>query len=61
MPNGAPVKLARAFVASLCGLAFAGCVISGPEIRVKPPIEVRAEPASPSKFCPPGQAKKGNC
>jgi hypothetical protein len=61
MRNGTIVKLARVFVVSLCGLAFSGCVISGPEIRVKPPIEIRTEPDSPSKFCPPGQAKKGNC
>lgn len=61
MPHRAMVNLARVFVASVCGLAFTGCVISGPEIRVKPPIEIRAEPDGPSKFCPPGQAKKGNC
>jgi hypothetical protein len=53
------VNLARMFVVSLCGLAFTGCVVRGPEFEVKPPIEVKAEPAR--KFCPPGQAKKGNC
>ncbi len=61
MPNRAIVKLTRVLVVSVCGVAFAGCVVTGPEIRVKPPIEIRAEPDGPSKFCPPGQAKKGNC
>jgi hypothetical protein len=55
------VNLARVFVVSLCSLAFTGCVVRGPQIEVKPPIEVHAEPTGKSKFCPPGQAKKGNC
>ena len=61
MTHKGMVKLARVFVASLCGLAFTGCVLRGPEIELKPPIEVQSEPAGKSKFCPPGQAKKGNC
>jgi hypothetical protein len=55
------VNLARVFVVLLCGFAFTGCVVRGPEIEVKPPIEVKTDPGSKSKFCPPGQAKKGNC
>lgn len=53
------MRIACALLASAIGFALGGCVISGPEIRVKPPIEIKAEPAG--KFCPPGQAKKGNC
>jgi hypothetical protein len=49
-----------ALLASVVCLALAGCVVRGPEIKVKPPIEIRAEPSG-GKFCPPGQAKKGNC
>lgn len=49
----------RVLLASLVGLALAGCVIQGPEIKVKPPIEIRAQPSG--MHCPPGQAKKGNC
>ena len=55
------VNMARVFVVSLCGLVFTACVIRGPEVEVKPPIEVRTDLANKSKFCPPGQAKKGNC
>jgi hypothetical protein len=47
-------------VASLCCLAFSGCVLRGPEVRVGSPIEVQPSPQGKS-FCPPGQAKKGNC
>jgi hypothetical protein len=61
MMNSGFGKLARLFVASLCGFAFGGCVVRGPEVEVKPPIEIRADPGGNSKFCPPGQAKKGNC
>jgi hypothetical protein len=49
-----------ALLASVIGLGLSGCTIMGPEIKVKPPIEIRAEPSG-GKFCPPGQAKKGNC
>lgn len=35
-----------------------GCVLRGPEVRVKAPqVEVGAQ----GGHCPPGQAKKGNC
>lgn len=47
-------------LASLCCFAFSGCVLRGPEITVRPPVEVKAPPPGKS-FCPPGQAKKGNC
>ena len=47
-------------LASLCCFAVSGCVLHGPEIRVKSPAEVKAAPTGKS-FCPPGQAKKGNC
>jgi hypothetical protein len=54
--------MARGLVllASLCCFAISGCLLRGPEITVKSPVEVRSAPAGKS-FCPPGQAKKGNC
>jgi len=54
--------MARAVVllVSLCCFAFTGCVLRGPHITVRPPVEVKVQPAGKS-FCPPGQAKKGNC
>jgi hypothetical protein len=36
-----------------------GCVLRGPQLEVKPPVEIKAE--REGKFCPPGQAKKGKC
>ena len=54
----ATVRFLRSLLALLTCLAFSGCVVRGPEIAVRPPIEIKAEQG---KFCPPGQAKKGNC
>jgi hypothetical protein len=50
-------------VVSVCCVAFVGCTLKGPELRVKPPIEVKVEGDHErgGKFCPPGQAKKGRC
>jgi hypothetical protein len=47
-------------LATLCCFAFSGCLLRGPEVTVKSPGEIRTAPAGPG-FCPPGQAKKGNC
>jgi hypothetical protein len=52
--KGATVRLSRGLLALLTCLAFTGCVL-----EVKPPVEIKAE--REGKFCPPGQAKKGNC
>jgi|RhiMetdeSRZDD1v2_1073273.scaffolds.fasta_scaffold3038584_1 hypothetical protein len=54
---------ASLLVVSACVIAFAGCTIKGPEIRMKPPIEVSVEKDKDRDggFCPPGQAKKGRC
>ena len=57
--RGATVRLLRGLLALLTCFAFSGCVVRGPEIAVKPPIEIKGE--HQGKFCPPGQAKKGNC
>ena len=38
-------------------MVVGGCSIHGPEIRIKPDGGVK----SGGGFCPPGQAKKGNC
>lgn len=53
---------ASILVISVCCMAFAGCVVKGPEVRVKPPVEIKVEGDNGGgKFCPPGQAKKGRC
>jgi hypothetical protein len=52
--KGAIVRLSSGLLALLTCLAFSGCVVLGP-----PPVEIKAE--REGKFCPPGQAKKGNC
>jgi hypothetical protein len=58
----AAMKLESALVV-VCAVAFAACTIKGPEVRVKPPIEVKVDGGDDrgGKFCPPGQAKKGRC
>ena len=50
-------------IAAVCCVAVAGCVVKGPEVRVRPPIEVKVDGdnGGGGKFCPPGQAKKGRC
>ena len=60
------MKVASVLVASLCCLAVAGCTLKGPELRVKPPVEVKVEGGHHDhdrggKFCPPGLAKSGGC
>jgi hypothetical protein len=57
------MKAASVVIASVCCVAFAGCVVKGPEVRVRPPIEVKVDGdhGGGGKFCPPGQAKKGRC
>ena len=53
----------RFFIVALSCVAFAGCVLKGPELRVGPPVDVKVEgdQGDGGKFCPPGQAKKGRC
>jgi hypothetical protein len=48
-------------VVSVLGMACSGCSVTGPQIKVGPPVEIKAAPAKGGTFCPPGQAKKGNC
>jgi hypothetical protein len=64
------MRRASMLVVSVCCVAFAGCTITGPEIRLKPPVEVKVEKDDDrddrdgnrdGRFCPPGQAKKGRC
>lgn len=46
-------------------LLLAACTISGPRVSVKPieikPLEIEIGDGHSGSFCPPGQAKKGNC
>ena len=59
------MKMVSVLAVSLGCVALAGCTLKGPELRVKPPIEVKVEGGHDhdrgGKFCPPGQAKKGRC
>ena len=56
------MKAARLFIVALCSVAFAGCVVKGPEVEVKPPIAITVDGDDHGgKHCPPGQAKKGRC
>jgi hypothetical protein len=57
------MKTASVVIASMCCVVFAGCVVKGPEVRLRPPIEVKVDGdnGGGGKFCPPGQAKKGRC
>jgi hypothetical protein len=55
---------ASVVIVAVCCVAFAGCVVKGPEVRIGPPVEVKVEGderTGGGKFCPPGQAKKGRC
>jgi hypothetical protein len=55
------VRRMTVVVVSVLGMACSGCTVTGPQIKVGPPVEIKAEPAKGGTFCPPGQAKKGNC
>jgi hypothetical protein len=57
------MNLGSVVIAAVCCVAVAGCVLKGPEVRVRPPIEVKVDGdnGGGGKFCPPGQAKKGRC
>jgi hypothetical protein len=57
------VAIAPLLLASIFVLTLGGCVVRGPEIEMKPPIEIKtgSPGSSGGTFCPPGQAKKGNC
>ena len=58
------MKAASIVIASVCCMAFAGCAVKGPELRIGPPVEVKVDgdnSGGGGKFCPPGQAKKGRC
>ena len=57
------MNIASVLIAAVCGVAVAGCVLKGPELRVGAPVEVKVDGdnGGGGKFCPPGQAKKGRC
>lgn len=68
-------KTVCALSAVLAVTLLAGCEVTGPNVRLKPPITVegdhhdrdghdgnhRDHDDRDGKFCPPGQAKKGRC
>ena len=53
----------------LCGIVtlLSACTITPPRVTVRPPIEIKPVVIDVDGdhghggFCPPGQAKKGNC
>ena len=61
------MKTLKLSLTLLALLSLAACEISGPSVKVEPP-KVKTDAAikvennsNPGTFCPPGQAKKGNC
>ncbi|NOQ37022.1 MAG: hypothetical protein GQ569_14215 [Methylococcaceae bacterium] len=53
-----------------CTLLFAGCTVRPPSIAIESPIKIHTDDVieyddghkhKNKRFCPPGQAKKGNC
>ena len=50
----------------LSAIVVSGCEVAGPKVRVDPPrvkvdgVHVEND-GHKEKFCPPGQAKKGQC
>jgi len=58
------MKLAAVIPLCLFALMLGGCEISGPKLKLEPPkvrVPVDVEVEGDGHFCPPGQAKKGNC
>ena len=57
------MKLLDVVIGSVVCLALGACSVKGPEVTVRPPIEINAGGGGHGHggFCPPGQAKKGNC
>ena len=55
-------KLGTLLLSALVVSAITGCEVSGPSVRLKPPVTVETGGhRGNGDFCPPGQAKKGNC
>lgn len=54
------VKLFFVLISGALLTNLSGCTISGPGIRIHPPIHVEGGGGGPV-HCPPGQAKKGRC
>jgi hypothetical protein len=70
-------KTVCVLAAALATTVLAGCEITGPHVRLKPPITVEGDHDhhrdrdrhergehdhdNDGDFCPPGQAKKGRC
>lgn len=55
------MKLKMFFLLLVSGLVtnITGCTVSGPGIKIRPPIHI--EGGGAPGHCPPGQAKKGRC
>ena len=62
------MKFIPSIIIAVTLFAITGCEIVGPSVKVEPPkvkvsepVKVESESKEKGKFCPPGQAKKGNC
>jgi hypothetical protein len=55
------MKRASVAVLTIFIFTLTGCEITGPKVRIGAPVAVKIQPTSGPGFCPPGQAKKGNC
>ena len=62
------MKTLSLFALTFALICISGCEITGPSMKVEPPkvkvsepVKVESESKEKGKFCPPGQAKKGNC
>lgn len=55
------MKILRIAACLLALPAFGGCAVYTPGVAVVVDPPPQRAPAGHGRFCPPGQAKKGNC
>ncbi len=58
-------RVTRVVMLALGCVFLAGCEVRGPSLKIEPPRVkvdgVKVKSSGGGGFCPPGQAKKGNC
>jgi len=61
------MKILKATTLATTMMFLIGCELTGPSVKVEPPrvkvdgVKVEEGNSKGGDFCPPGQAKKGNC
>jgi hypothetical protein len=56
------VKRLNVVVGCVVCVALGACSIKGPEVSVRPPVEIKVEDrGADGRGCPPGLAKQGRC